>query len=57
MPGDPDLLKSFSPYRKEHIIRLGKYEMNIGDPEKPDDAEWNFGIQYEKSDRAITLDE
>lgn len=52
-----DLLKSFSPYRKEHIIRLGKYEMNIGDPEKPDNAEWDFGIQYEKSDRTITLDE
>jgi TnpA family transposase len=46
-----DLLKYFSPYRKEHIIRLGKYEMNI---EGPDEGEWNFGIEYEKSDLDIS---
>jgi hypothetical protein len=46
-----DLLKYFSPYRKEHIIRLGKYEMNIEDP---DEVEWNFGIEYERSDLDIS---
>ncbi|MDB6096491.1 MAG: transposase, TnpA family [Francisellaceae bacterium] len=40
-----DLLRFFSPYRKEHIIRLGKYEMNI---EEPDEVEWNFSIKYGK---------
>lgn len=40
-----DLLRYFSPYRKEHIIRLGKYEMNIDDPGNTDEADWNFGIK------------
>lgn len=47
-----DLLKYFSPYRKEHIIRLGKYEMNIEGPDNQDDIVWNFGIEI-ASDRAI----
>ncbi len=35
-----DLLKQFSPYRKEHIIRLGKYEMDL--EMVSDNSEWNF---------------
>ena len=39
-----ELLKYFSPYRKEHIIRLGKYEINIEDPDSANGIEWNFEI-------------
>jgi len=42
-----DLLKHFSPYRKGHIIRLGKYEMNIDSLENADAEKWDFGIESE----------
>lgn len=42
-----DLLSYFSPYRKGHIIRLGKYEMNIDDIENSDNLGWSFGIGSE----------
>ena len=38
------LLKYFSPYRKEHIIRLGKYEIDVGDKDNDDQEDWDFGI-------------
>ncbi len=37
-----DLLKKFSPYRKEHIIRLGKYEMDL--EVVSDSSEWDFDL-------------
>ncbi len=40
-----NLLKNFSPYRREHLTRLGKYEMNIEDSEKSGTIDWSFGLK------------
>jgi hypothetical protein len=49
------LLNHFSPYRKGHIVRLGKYEMNIDDdPDKEEDKGWNFDINYAISDTNVS---
>ncbi len=48
------LLKHFSPYRKEHIIRLGKYEMNIDNLANFNNSEWSFGIAYIVSDENVS---
>jgi|SaaInlStandDraft_3_1057020.scaffolds.fasta_scaffold202757_1 hypothetical protein len=35
---------NYAHCRKEHVARLGKYEINVGNTSKANDLEWNFGL-------------